>query len=240
MQAIDNVLYTIAPGQIEELKKECFEQEDREKEEKDLFSCLSSAIRDAPGRNTKIQLLSVVCKKDVHGSYIYNQNELIQKFQGIILHDIKQARKHASQDKCGMPIEPGEYTRKKLSDAQINHFLDFLQHGGVMQDVASGTRSAKLFSGRKTIIPNAVRTVHKAEIVRLYISACEKEGHTHETGRPSERTLWNIHSIVLLHRERTLQVWTMWHQRDQMLLISLSLYAKPLRWTLNLTWLSKP
>jgi len=37
MQAIDNVLYTIAPGQIEELKIECFEQEDREREEKDCF-----------------------------------------------------------------------------------------------------------------------------------------------------------------------------------------------------------
>jgi len=61
-----------------------------------------------------------------------------------------------------------------------------------MQDVTSGTRSAKLSSGRKTTIPNAVRTVHKAEIIRLYISACEREGYTHETGRPSERTLWNI------------------------------------------------
>jgi len=58
-----------------------------------LFSCLSSAIRDATGRNTKIQLLSVVCKKDVDASYIYNQNEPIQKFQEITLHDIKQARK---------------------------------------------------------------------------------------------------------------------------------------------------
>ena len=192
MQAIDNVLYSIAPGQVEALKKECFEQNDHEKEQNELLSCLSNAISDAPGRNTKIQLLSVLYKKDETGNYMYNQNELIEKFQGITIYDIKQARKHASNNQAGMPIEPGKYIRKKLSDVQINHFLDFMQHGGVMQDVASGTHSAKLSNGRKTSIPNAVRTVHKAEVIRLYISACDKEGYTKEQGRPSERTLWNI------------------------------------------------
>ena len=61
-----------------------------------------------------------------------------------------------------------------------------------MQDVARGTRKVKLSTGRKTNIPNAVRTVHKAEAIRLYISACEMEGYTQENGHPSERTLWNI------------------------------------------------
>lgn len=47
-------------------------------------------------------------------------------------------------------------------------------------------------SGRKTNIPNVVRTVHKAEIIRLYINSCGQEGYTQEQGRPSKRTLWNI------------------------------------------------
>ena len=58
-----------------------------------------------------------------------------------------------------------------------------------MQDVASGTRKVKLSTGRKSNIPNAFRTVHKTEAVRLYISACEMEGYTQENGRPSERIL---------------------------------------------------
>ena len=45
--------------------------------------------------------------------------------------------------KAGMVIEPGHYKHQKLKDAQINHFLDFLQYGGVMQGVTSGTRSVK-------------------------------------------------------------------------------------------------
>ena len=47
-----------------------------------------------------------------------------------------------------------------------------------MKDVASGTRSAKHSSGRKANIPNAIRTTHKAEVIRSY--------------KPSERTLWKI------------------------------------------------
>ena len=113
-------------------------------------------------------------------------------FQGISLNDVKKTRQHAANTTPGAPIEPGKYTKKKLKDAQINHFLDFLQHDGVMQDVASGTRTVKLPTGRKTKIPHAVRTVHKAEAIRLYISACDMEGYTQMNERPSERTLWNI------------------------------------------------
>ena len=164
----------------------------KEKEENELLSRLCKAIFEAPGRNTGIQLLSVVCKKDSDGKYLYSQDELLDKFKGITLYDVKQVRKHASNGKAGMPIEPGHYSRKKLSDTQSNHFLDFLQYGGVMQDVASGTRSVKLSIGRRATIPNAVRTVHKAEIIRLYTSACDKEGYTKDKQHPSERTLWNI------------------------------------------------
>ena len=136
MKAIDNFLENIAPGQVEKLKVECFQQDKEEKEENELLSCLCKAISEAPGRNTRIQLLSVVCKKGSDGKYLYSQDELLDKFKGITLCDVKQTRKHASNDKVGMPIRPGHYSRKKLSDAQINHFLDFLQYGGVMQDVA--------------------------------------------------------------------------------------------------------
>ena len=108
------------------------------------------------------------------------------------MNDVKKARQHAAITTSGAPIEPGKYTRKKLKDAQINHFLDFLQHGGVMQDVASVIRTVKLSTGRKTKIPNAARTIHKAEAIRLYISPCDMEGYTQMNGRPSERTLWNI------------------------------------------------
>ena len=42
------------------------------------------------------------------------------------------------------------------------------------------------------MMPNVVRTVHKAGIIRLYEGACDQMNHTKETGPPSTRTLWNI------------------------------------------------
>ena len=76
------------------------------------YNVLCKAISEAPGRNTRMQLLSVVCKKDSGGKYLYSQDELLNKFKGITLYDVKQARKHASNDKAGMPVEPGHSARK--------------------------------------------------------------------------------------------------------------------------------
>ena len=61
-----------------------------------------------------------------------------------------------------------------------------------MQDMASVIRMVILSNGCKTKIPNAARTIHKAEAIRLYISPCDMEGYTQMNGRPSERNLWNI------------------------------------------------
>ena len=192
MKAIDTILEKIAPGQSSEVKEECFQQQNRKDEESQLLGCLTQALKEALNQHAKIQLLSIVCRKDSADQYIYKQNKLVGMLQGISLNDVKKARQHAANTTPGAPIEPGKYTRKKLKDAQINHFLDFLQHGGVMQDVASVIRTVKLSTGCKTKIPNAARTVHKTKAIRLYISPCDMEGYTQMNGRPSERTLWNI------------------------------------------------
>ena len=92
---------------------------------------------------------------------------MLDKPKVITLYDVKQARKHPLNDNAEISIKPGRYSPKKLSDDQINHFLHFLQYGGVMQDVASETRSVKLSTGRRAIILKAVRTVDKSEIIRL-------------------------------------------------------------------------
>ena len=84
-----------------------------------------------------------------------------------------------------------------------------------MQDVASGTRSVKLSTGRRATILNAVRTVHKAEIIRLYTSACDKEGYT------KEKELCGTSSTTAQHhREKVYLVWIMWHLKAQMSLMN--------------------
>lgn len=73
-------------------------QNNCEKEEKELVSCLSRTISEATGRNTRIQLLSGVCKKGYKEKYFYNQIELVHKFQGITLYDIKLLCKISHRD----------------------------------------------------------------------------------------------------------------------------------------------
>ena len=130
--------------------------------------------------------------KNEQGIYNYMIAGLLKLFPGTTKHDIEKARKHAGIGKCGMPIEVGKYFRTRVTAMQINHFLDIMQFSGLVQDVAIGTRSVKLSTSAKSIMPNVVRTVHKAEIIRLYEAVCDEEGYDKNSGRPSTRTIWNI------------------------------------------------
>ena len=79
------------------------------------MSCYHVCVRQYLKHQEEIQEYSysqVVCKKDSNEKYLYSQDELLDKFKGITLYDVKQARKHASNGKAGMPIEPGHYKAK--------------------------------------------------------------------------------------------------------------------------------
>ena len=117
---------------------------------------------------------------------------MLEMFPGTTRHQINRGRRHASMGLSGVPTEPGKYFRVKVTDEQINQFLDFIQFSGLVQNAASGTRTVKLSSNRKSSMPNVIRTVHEAEVIRLYEGACDKDGYKKENGRPSTRTLWNI------------------------------------------------
>ena len=96
MKAIDTVLEKIAPGQLSSLKEECFQLQNKKKEETQLLGCLAQTLNEAPNQNAKIQLLSIVCGKDADEQHVYKQNEFVDMFEGITLNDIKKARKHAA------------------------------------------------------------------------------------------------------------------------------------------------
>jgi len=186
--AVDNVLEKIAPGQVNQLRKSLTKESSYESE---ITNALQDAVSSASSVNAKIKLLSILCtKKD--DNYEFTIAKMLEMFPGTTRHQIDRARKHAGMGLCGVPIETGKYFGIKITDEQINHFLDFIQLSGLVQDVASGTWSVKLSSNRKVSMPNVVRTVHKAEVIRLYESACDKDGYDKDSGRPSTRTLWNI------------------------------------------------
>ena len=64
--------------------------------------------------------------------------------------------------------------------------------------MASGTTIVKLPTGQKTKIPNAARTPNKAEVVRLYLSACERRG-THKRTDILLRIQSGVFAKIVLH-----------------------------------------
>ena len=81
VMAIDTILEKTTPGQSnEELKEKCFQQQNWKDEESQLLGCLTQAPKEAPNQQAKIQLLSIVCRKDSPDQYIYKQNELVEMF----------------------------------------------------------------------------------------------------------------------------------------------------------------
>ena len=181
-QAVKRMLEIIAPGQSETLREACLEKTELTSHG-DILKCLQAPVTQNHSSNDRVQLASVLCAKDKGNKHIYAHIvELRKLFSDMSKHHIEKARMHAAGGQAGMPIE--KYIKKSLTDAQVNHFLEFLQ--------ASGTRTVKLTSGRKAILPNFVRTVHKSEIVRLYITPSEEEGYTTSNGRPSFQTKWNM------------------------------------------------
>ena len=134
---------------------------------------------------------------------------MMEMFPGTSRHQFDRGKKHASMGLSGVPIEPGKYFCVKVTDEQINHFMDFIQFSGLFQDVASGTRTVKLSSNRKIPMPNVIRIVHKAGVIRLFEGACDKDGYNRENGRASTRTLWNIINNCPANQRRI-----MWHLKD--------------------------
>ena len=99
-------------------------------------------------------------------------SEMLSMFPSATKHQIEKARKQASLGQAGIPLEPGKYYRNKLTNHQINHFLDFVQFSGLIQDVASGTSLLKLSTKKTVAMPNVIRTVHKG--IRLKSSGYMK------------------------------------------------------------------
>ena len=186
--AVDNVLENIAPGQVNQLKKSITEPSSFDSE---VTRALQNAVSSASSVNTKVQQLSILCVKS-DDTYEFTIAQMLEMFPGTTRHQINRGRRHASMGLSGVPTEPGKYFRVKVTDEQINQFLDFIQFSGLVQSAASGTRTVKLSSNRKISMPNVIRTVHKAEVIRLYEGASDKDGYNRENGKPSTRTLWNI------------------------------------------------
>ena len=89
----------------------------------------------------------------------FSRLELQKMISGLSKWRIDQARSHATETGKGQPILEKPIYRARIENAKVDHFLDYISRPELLQDVAFGTKTLKLDSGGRVIIPAVVRTL---------------------------------------------------------------------------------
>ena len=148
----------------------------------------------ADNRHTRLQILSLFVN-------MFSKSQLQEFIPGISKRQIDEARRHADLRGPGKPSSPPEIRRMRLEATKTDHFLDFISSSSLLQDVSYGTKSLKLDSGEKLLVPAAIRTVIPSRIIKQYQSFCESV----EFKPYSERTLFRILDACSASKQVSLQ-----------------------------------
>ena len=132
---------------------------------------LTTAYKNAPTKNLKIQILSL---------YVLNYlTEELKKLHGPFekLSDwqIKKARHQAKINGQGVPLKKVISHCVRIDMVKLDQFLTFVDRPYFYQDVAYGQQTLKLESGERLAMPNIIRTVTRSMIVQ-YLVFCEDGG----------------------------------------------------------------
>lgn len=159
----------IAPKAGPELFQSCVTPE-KDSHFSDLVP-LMEAYSIASTKNVKTQILSLY-------AYRYSVKTLQrihEPYAKLTEWQIKCARAHARDCGPGSLVETSPSHRVCLPPAKLDHFLDFVNRPYFYQDVAFGTRKLRLSSGENITMPNVIRKVTRATMVKQYLQFCEEE-----------------------------------------------------------------
>ena len=140
----------IAPSSSEESLKSYITHTSRSDNE---VEALTLAYRQAPTKSLKTQILSIYVLR-------FTSRELKAihaPFEKLSDRQIKKARSHAKTVGVGLPVENIPYHRVHIDKSKLEHFLPFVNHPYFYQDVSFGTRTVKLDSSQRMIMPKVVR-----------------------------------------------------------------------------------
>ena len=125
---------------------------------------LTTAYKNTPTKNLKIQILSL---------YILNYSteelkKLHEPFEKLSDRQIKKARHQAKINGPGVPLKKAISHRVRIDMVKLDHFLTFVDRPYFYQDVAYGQRTLKLESGERLAMPNNIRTVTRSTMIAQY------------------------------------------------------------------------
>ena len=133
---------------------------------------LTTAYKNAPTKNLKIQILSL---------YVLNYSteeleKLHEPFEKLSDRQIKKARLQTKISGPGLPLKKAISHRVRIDMVKLDHFLTFVDRPYFYQDVAYGQRTLKLESGERLAMPNIIRTVTRSTMIAQYLVFCEDDG----------------------------------------------------------------
>ena len=179
-QGIVAVVETIAPGQEVETWAELTRsgildaqfntgKKGRMQIETDhSIHALAAAYHQSEARVTKMQILSIIVD-------IFPQRKVQHLLPEITKYQLFQAKTHGS----GQPLPAIPKYRVSVTLPKIDHFIGFISSPHFVQDVAHGTCTLKLSSGETNSMPNVVRNMVAARIIKQYVSYCKEITFNH-------------------------------------------------------------
>ena len=159
-----------------------------------LVDILIKVYEQADHWQTKRQILSLFADD-------FSRAELQEMIPGLSKWRIDQARQHATEAGKGQPLPEIPSFRRKIDPEKVDHFIEYISRPEFFQDVAFGTKTLKLDSGEKIIIPALIRTVIPSRIIKQYLDYCKEQ----EFERASERSLYRMIEVCSASMQKSLQ-----------------------------------
>ena len=168
-EACNLVCDVIAPNAGPELFQSCVTPE-KDTHFSDLAP-LMEAYSNARTKNVKTQILSLYAYRYP----VKTLQRIHEPYAKLTEWQIRCARVHSRECGPGSLVQTSPSHRVCLPPAKLDHFLDFVNRPYFYQDVAFGTRKLTLNSGEKITMPNVIRKVTRATMIKQYLQFCEEE-----------------------------------------------------------------
>ena len=160
----------------------------------ELIDVLFKAHNEAPSWQTKRQVLSLFAND-------FSRSELQKLIPGFSKWRIDQARDHATKAGRGQTVSEKAIFRRRIDMVKVDHFLDYISRPQLLQDVAFGTKTLRLDSGEKIIIPAVVRTLILSRIIEQYLCHSRQQGFE----PAGKRSLYRILDACSASMQQSLQ-----------------------------------
>jgi hypothetical protein len=159
----------IAPGQSEDLMAEIEKEPppDNPSEDLPLLDNVIQLYSTSPSWQEKRKYLSLFCG-------LFSKERLMNLVPGLTVYAINAARRHSSIEGIGADVPVSQITRYRLSEAKVDHFLDFITDPVFFKTSSYGSQEVTLSTGDILDMPNIVRPIMANHLIDCYLAYCDE------------------------------------------------------------------